>query len=74
VAGIDLATAQAKLATWLAADEAVAQGQAHTIGNRAYTAADAETIRRNVDYWDRKCKELDNASGGSSLIVQNGIP
>ena len=76
MAGLTLAQAQAKLDTWMKADDAVAAGQAHTIGNRAYTAADAGVIRQNVDWWDKKCRELAavEEAGFSGPTIQNGIP
>lgn len=61
--GITLAQAETHLAAWLAADEAVAAGQAYTIGNRTLTRADAREIRENVDYWDAKVKQLSQGGG-----------
>jgi Family of unknown function (DUF6148) len=58
VAGITLAQAEAQLTAWLAADTAVAQGQAYTIGNRSLTRAHAVEIRNNIQFWDGKVKEL----------------
>jgi hypothetical protein len=53
-----LAQAQAKLSEWMAADTAVAGGQAYTVGGRSLTRADARTIRENIEYWDRKVASL----------------
>ena len=72
MAGITLSQAQAKLALWMEADDAVAAGQAHTVGNRTYTAADADTIARNIERWDRKCKELDPSH--TSITLQRLLP
>ena len=62
MAGITLTQAEAQLTLWLAADQAVATNQSYTISGRTYTRADAAAIRANVEYWDKKCKQL--ARGG----------
>lgn len=64
MAGITSAQAEAQLASWLAADTAVSQGQAYTIGTRALTRANAAEIRENIQFWDSKVKELARSSGG----------
>lgn len=69
MAGITLAQAETALAAWLAADAAVATGQSYRIelpsgGSRELTRADAEEIRKNIDYWDGKVKKL-SAEGTS---------
>lgn len=75
MAGITLEQADAKLALWLAADDAVSKGQSHTIGNRSFTDVDADEIRRNIDYWDKKCRELANAGGtAGGPTISQGIP
>lgn len=55
MAGITLAHAEAQLTAWLAASEAVAGSKSYTIststGSRTLTRADAEEVRRMVDYW-----------------------
>lgn len=50
---MDLATAQTNLATWLAADQAVATGQAYSVAGRSLTRVDAATIRQQITYWQR---------------------
>ena len=62
MAGITLEQAQAKLALWLAADDAVSRDQEHWIEGRRVTRADARTIRQNIDFWDRKVKALSGSS------------
>lgn len=67
MAGITLAQAETALATWLAADAAVAGSQSYTIelpggGSRHLTRADAAEIRRNIDYWDAKVRRLDSSN------------
>ena len=58
MAGITLAQAEAKLAIWLDAEEAVANSQAYTIGGRSMTRANLTEIRETIDYWDRKVRRL----------------
>ena len=58
MAGITLAQAQAQLTTWLAADTAVASGQAYTIGGRSLSRANAKEIRENIQFWDSKVQKL----------------
>lgn len=58
MAGITLAQAEARLAQWLEADDAVATGQAYSIGGRSLTRAHAAEIRENIKFWDRKVKDL----------------
>lgn len=67
MAGITLAEADAKLATWLAADDAVATGQAYDLpgpAGRQVTRADAKTIRENIDYWEAKVQKLSSTRTG----------
>lgn len=63
MAGIDIATATAKLQTWLDAEEKVASGQSVTMEGRSLTRANLSEIAKRIDYWDRHCKRL--SSGGS---------
>lgn len=70
MAGIDLATATAKLQTYLAAEEAVLLGQEYWINGRKLVRADLSEIRKGVEYWNSWCKRLDaRASGRSAVIV-----
>jgi hypothetical protein len=65
MAGITIAQAEAALARWIAADEAVSNRQSYSIAGRTYTSSNAKEIRENIDYWDNKAKELtENAAGG----------
>lgn len=66
MAGITKAQAEAKLALWMAADEAVAGGQAYTLNGRSLTRANSAEILRNINFWDAKIKEL-SAGGGVSV-------
>lgn len=62
MAGITKEQAEAQLAAWLAASQAVAQGQSYTIstdsGSRSLTRANAQEILRQVAFWDAQVKRL----------------
>ena len=58
MAGITLEQAQAKLALWMAADDAVSRDQEHWVEGRRVTRADARTIRQSIDYWNQQVKRL----------------
>jgi len=58
MAGITLSQAEAKLTLWMAADDAVATGQAYTIGGRSLTRADSKQIDAKILLWDKMVKRL----------------
>lgn len=64
MAGITLAQAQAKLAEWLEADTQVATRQEYTLNGRTLRLSDAKEIRANIEFWDRKVRELDQLAAG----------
>jgi hypothetical protein len=72
MAGIDLTIAQAHLTSWLAAETAVAGGQAYTIGNRTMRFADLQQIREQIQYWDGMVQKL-SASGGQRGMRVRGV-
>ena len=67
MAGVTLAQAETQLASWLAADTAVASGQRYEIdtgnGRRLLQRADALEIRNNIKFWDEKVQALSGSSG-----------
>lgn len=65
MAGITLTQAETQLANWIAASTSVAKGQSYSIAGRALTRADAETIRKQVIFWDRQVKRL--TKGGITI-------
>lgn len=73
MAGLTLEHAEAQLALWLAADAALAGGaQSYRIetspgASRQVTKADAAQVQLNIDYWDKKCKQLGRSDGGISV-------
>jgi len=58
MAGITLAEAETHLAQWLAADSAVAQGQAYSIAGRMLTRADAAAITEKIKFWRGEAERL----------------
>jgi len=68
MAGITLEQAQAKLDLWMAADDAIANGQAYAIGGRSLTRADADVIDRKIDKWDRRIKQLTRQAANAGGI------
>lgn len=64
MAGITLASAQAQLDLWLAADAAVAAGQSYSIKDRSLTRADAGEITQKIEYWNNWVQKLSRAARG----------
>jgi hypothetical protein len=71
MSGITLATAQAHLDTWLAAETQVAGGQSVAFDGRALTRANLSEIRQQIDYWSRHVQRL--TRGGAGVSVQRLI-
>lgn len=72
MAGITLAQAEAQLAKYLAAEEAVLGGQAYEINGRMLRRADLEAIQAGIKLWDQRAKELaisaSSSRGGNRSI------
>ena len=49
MAGITLEQAEAKLQTWMEAEEKIASGQGYSIGDRRLTRADLYTVRGEIE-------------------------
>ena len=68
MAGITLEQAQAQLDLWLAANIKIAGNQSYEIdtgnGRRKLTRANPAEVQEQIEFWDRKVKELTPASGG----------
>lgn len=69
MAGITLEQAEAQLAKYLAAEEAVLTGQKYEIGGRALQRADLEAIQKGIETWDARVKELSAKSRGRSRAI-----
>lgn len=68
---IDLATAQAHLDAWVAADLALAGGaQSYTIstpeGSRTLTRVDASTINQQISIWQARVNRLTTTAAGGN--------
>lgn len=76
MSGITLLQAQAQLAAWLAASEAVAKSQEYSIGTRKLRRADAAEIRQQIQYWEKKVAELSSAASGGrrGMRISYGVP
>ena len=78
MAGITLAQAQAKLALWMAADDALTAKQSYEIdtgtGRRKLELVDAPEVRANVEFWDRKVQALTSAAAGGRRRVRYVVP
>lgn len=70
MAGLTLSQAEAKLALWMAADDAVATGQSYSISGRSLTRADAAIIGEKIEYWNRQVQRL--SRGG--MRIRGGTP
>jgi hypothetical protein len=70
MAGITLDQAQTKLSEWMAADSAVASGQAYEIHGRKMTRANAAEIQSNITYWNSWVVRLSR----TGMRIRNGVP
>jgi hypothetical protein len=71
MAGIDLATATARLQDYLNAEAAILSGQEYSIGTRRMKRADLSEVRAGIESWDRRVKQLSarNNQRGRSLTL-----
>ena len=73
--GITLDTAQKHLDQWLEAELAVTSNQSYQIGNRNLTRANLQDIRKEIEYWDAKVKELAmKENGGGRTRIYTVVP
>lgn len=66
---MDLATAQAKLAAWLAVEDALASGQAYTLPEVSVQRVDARTVLQRIQYWERKVAQLTAVAAGTNQVT-----
>jgi 7-keto-8-aminopelargonate synthetase-like enzyme len=68
MAGITLAQAEARLADYLAAEEAVLSGQSYRLNtgsvDRMVTRADLAAIQQGITIWDQRAKQLGSSATG----------
>jgi hypothetical protein len=72
MAAITLEEARAKLATWMAAEETIAGGQAVQYEGRALTRADLRMVGERITYWETKVNQLER--GGYRANVRRATP
>lgn len=71
MADITLAQAQAKLQTWLDAEDRIARAQSYTTGDgRTLTRANLAEVRRELAFWRNEVRRLDR--GG--IIIKQAVP
>ena len=61
-----------KLATWLAAEEAIATGQSYQMGTRMLTRANLNAVREEMEFWAGELAKAEAAEqrGGRNRIFQ----
>ena len=64
MAGIDLATAQARLDAYLAAEAKVLANQRVTIDGVEYTRANLEAIQKGIEIWNARVRDLSLRASG----------
>lgn len=74
MAGIDLSTAEAKLALWLDAEAKVAAGQAYSMNGRSLTRANLKEIGERIEYWNGWVQRLTANSGRVGMRVRGATP
>lgn len=69
MAGITLADAEAQLALWLAASEAIATGQSYSIKDRSLTRANLADVNEQIKYWNGIVLTLSRTRGRTRYVV-----
>lgn len=64
MAGITLASAEARLDALQAAYDKIVIGQKVEIDGQALTRANLADVQRGIEFWDRKVKELSASASG----------
>jgi hypothetical protein len=49
---------------WLEAELELTSHQSYTIGTRSLTKANLSEVRKQLQYWENKIAEIENAEGG----------
>jgi len=69
MSGITKAQAEAKLLTWMNADDRLSKGQSVTISGRSVTHAEA---LKNIEFWDKKVRQLSRGGKRLRMAVPRG--
>lgn len=66
MSGITLAQAETQLSGWLGLLSRLSESSANEVRfeGRYYTAKDFSQVSKQVEFWDRKVKELSRSAGG----------
>lgn len=73
MAAIPLATAQAKLQSWLDAEDALATAQSTDVNGIRVTRADLAQVREQIAFWERRVERAARGGGPSvSRVVLRG--
>lgn len=68
MAGITLAQAEAQLALYLAAEEAVLAKQSYSIAGRSLTMADLASIQAGIKIWNDRATALGTTAEGRGRL------
>lgn len=71
---LDLATAQARLDDYLAAEGAVLKGQAYQLNGRMMRLPDLNIIREGITYWDGWVQKLKQNNGRRGIRIRGATP
>lgn len=66
MSAILLEQATQQLQVWLEANIAVSQGQSYRIGSRELSRANSSEILKQIEYWEKKIKEIESQAKGNS--------
>lgn len=69
MAGITLAQAEAKLASYLSAEEKILLGQKVAIDGQELTRAHLEFVQQGVALWDARVKTLSARDSGVGRVI-----
>jgi hypothetical protein len=69
MAGITLATAQAQLDAYVAAEIAILKRQEYVIEGRRLRFADLAEVRAGIAAWDQKVKSLSSSAAGRGRSI-----
>lgn len=69
MSGITLATAQARLDLYLAAEASVLAGQRYEIDGRSLTRANLAEVQSGINIWNQRVQRLSRRSAGGSVAI-----
>ena len=69
MSGITLATAQARLDLYLAAEAAVLSGQKYEIDGRMMQRANLSEVQIGINLWNQRVQQLTRRAGGTAKAI-----